>query len=140
MARRASAELETAPLPKPPRHVDGAAQMLAVGQAHVLHAVGPLLGSTGARASMCGIYGSFYEAPPRSDVPSVHRLFRGGAPVNELEVRAALLHALRRPWPCNVCPINESPEIETTCGPDERLARAIEDGDVRIQVTEGAWL
>ena len=59
--------------------------------------------------------------------------------MNELEVKTALVHALRRAWPCEECPMGGDLE-EVYAGPDERLARAIEDGDVVIKVAAEAWL
>lgn len=59
--------------------------------------------------------------------------------MNDAEVKVALIHALRRAWPCPECPVGYQTE-EVYSGPDERLARAIEDGDVVVKVAAEAWL
>ena len=70
MARRAkTAEIENrVSLPDKPRRNHPDAEMIPVGGAHLIHAVGPLA-STGARSSYCGIVGSFYDPPPGPEFP-----------------------------------------------------------------------
>lgn len=59
--------------------------------------------------------------------------------VNELEVRAVILAALRAPGPCDECEGCTFGDVGLNPW-TERLARAIEDGDVVIKVAAEAWL
>ena len=61
--------------------------------------------------------------------------------MNDLELRAALVDALRRPGPCDECDACEFSPHDIASDPwSERLARAIEDGDITFKVAAGAWL